>query len=138
MESQDDFEGWLMFMDDAIHQFLDDLPPAVSQRLDFTPESLVPLEEWLLSKYPSAKAILQPSENWTLDRVARYVGETIRRTLGGEWTIELDNQDYAYYRLPEIRKEGNWLECPASLVTTAIDRRRGDFMKTIVRNMRGR
>src|SRR5262249_35102032 len=138
MDSQDDFEGWLMFMDDTIQQLLDELPEDVAQQLDFTPESLVTLEKWLLSKYASAKAILQPSENWTLDRAARYVGETIRRTAGGVWGIELEKPDYAYYRLPEIRKEGGWVECPATLVTAAMDRRRGEFMKTIVRNMAGR
>jgi hypothetical protein len=135
MESQDDFEGWLMFMDDTIQQLLDELPEDVAQQLDFAPDSLVALEKWLLSKYLSTKAILQPSENWTLDRVARYVGETIRRTAGGEWSIELEKPDYAYYRLPEIRREDGWVVCPATLVTTAMDRRRGNFMKTIVQNM---
>jgi hypothetical protein len=135
MESQDDFEAYLMFMDDTIVQLFDYLPEEVAQQLDFTPESLVPLEKWLLGKYDSSKAILQPSENWALDRVAKYVGQTIRKTAGGEWHIELENPNYAYYRLPEIRNGRGGTECPVTLVTAAMDRRRGDFMKTIVQNM---
>jgi hypothetical protein len=139
MESQDDFEGWLMFMDDTIQQLFDELPQDVSQRLDFTPESLETLEKWLLSKYPSPAAILQPSENWLLDRLARYVGETIRRTAGGEWSIELNNPSIVFYRLPVIRRVegGGYADCPAALITASLDRRRGNYIRTIVQNIAG-
>src|SRR5262245_56127796 len=135
MKTRDDFEGWLMFMDDTIRQLLDELPPAVSRQLDFTLDSLSTLESWLLNKYPSTEAVLQPSENWFLDRISRYVGETIRRNAGGEWDIDTKNKADVYYRLPVVKKEGKWIECPASLVTAAADRRQGDYIQTIVQSL---
>jgi hypothetical protein len=122
-------------MDATIKQFLDELPEELAQRVDFTPESLDALEGWLLSKYDSPAAILQPSESWYLDRAAKYVGETIRRNAGGEWAIELEDPNYVYYGLPEIRNKHFAAECPATLVTASLDRRRGNYIRKIVENM---
>ncbi|VTR96940.1 hypothetical protein [Tuwongella immobilis] len=135
MIDKDGFEAWVMFVDDTIAQLLSELPEDTSQQLNFTPESLDVLEGWLLSKYDSPHAILQPSENWYIDRASKYVGETIRRNAGGEWAINLDDPSYAYYGVPEIRSERFSTECPASLVTASLDRRRGNFIRTIVENI---
>jgi hypothetical protein len=136
MIDREGFEGWLIFIDITIKQFLDELPEEVAQRLDFTPGSLDALEAWLLSKYESPAAILQPSENWFLDRSAKYVGETIRRSAGGEWDINLDNPSVVFYGVPVIRREGSsYTDCPASLVTASLDRRQGTYIRKIVENM---
>jgi hypothetical protein len=135
MIDQEGFEGWVIFIDATIKQFLDELPEEVSQRLDFTPESLDALEGWLLSKYDSPAVILQPSENWYLDRAAKYVGETIRRNAGGEWSINLDDPSLVFYGLPVIKRASGYLDCPASLVTASLDRRRGNFIRKIVENI---
>jgi hypothetical protein len=136
MIDQEGFEGWLLFIDDALQQFLDEVPDGVSQRLDFTPRSLDALEAWLLNKYDSPAAILQPSENWYLDRAARYVGETIRRSAGGEWAINLDNPSVVFYGVPVIKgMESSYTECPASLVTAALDRRRRNYIRMVVENI---
>ena len=135
MIDREGFEGWVIFIDATIEQFFDQLPDEVAQRLNFTPESLDALEEWLLSKYDSPAAILQPSENWYLDRAAKYVGETIRRNAGGEWAINLDDPSYAYYGVPEIRSERGGAVCPATLVTASLDRRRGNYIRTVVENI---
>ena len=135
MIDQEGFEGWVAFVDATIQQLFDELGSDVARRLDFTCESLDVLEEWLLNKYESVDEILQPSENWYLDRVAKYVGETIRRTVGGEWGIELGNPSYAYYGLPEIRTSKGETECPVTLVTASLDRRRGNYIRNIVESM---
>lgn len=135
MISQEDFEGWVDFMNETIDQFLYELPDEVGDTLDFSTESLSTLEEWLMSKYSSPAEILQPSENWWIDRASRYVGETLRRSAGGEWDIELSEPSAAFYGLPVIRKEGAWIECPASLVTASLDRREGDYIRAVVENL---
>jgi hypothetical protein len=135
MIDREGFEGWVIFIDATIKQLLDELPEEIAQRLDFTPESLDVLEGWLLSKYDSPAAILQPSENWYIDRASKYVGETIRRNAGGEWAINLDDPSYAYYGVPEIRSERFVAECPATLVTASLDRRRGNFIREVVENI---
>jgi hypothetical protein len=135
MIDREGFEAWVMFIDATIKQLLDELPEEVSQRLDFTPESLDVLEGWLLSKFDSPAAILQPSENWYIDRVSKYVGETIRRNAGGEWSINLDDPSLVFYGLPVIERKNGYPDCPASLVTASLDRRRGNFIRKIVENI---
>jgi hypothetical protein len=135
MISQEDFEGWVEFMDETISQFLHDLPDEVSDKLDYSTESLSALEEWLMNEYSSPADILQPSENWTIDRASRYVGETLRRSAGGVWDIELSGPSAAFYGLPVIRKSGAWTECPASLVTASLDRREGEYIRSVVGNL---
>ena len=70
MISQEDFEGWVEFMDETISQFLHDLPDEVSDKLDYSTESLSALEEWLMNEYSSPADILQPSENCCSSRIS--------------------------------------------------------------------
>ena len=134
MVTRDDFEAWLMFLDDCISQLIGYLPNDVSARLDFTPESLVPLESWLLATYDSPALILERSEVWVLDRCTRYVGEVLRINSGGVWDIDLVNEDNTFFGLPVVKK-GRWVDCPASLVTAALDRRQGNYMKRVIEKL---
>jgi len=132
MISEEDFEGWVEFMDTTLNQFFDELPEAMRDELDFSLESLDVLESWLLNRYASPAEILQPSENWSIDRASRYVGETLRRLAGGEWDLVRSDPSAAFYGLPVIKNAKGWTECPASLVTASLARREGDFIKNVV------
>jgi hypothetical protein len=96
--------------------------------MDFSADSLSVIEAWLLNEYSSPVDLLRKSEKTVIDMVARYVGETFRRNLGGTWRLELSNKQSVFYGLPVIEKFGLWTECPVSLVTAATDRRSGIFM----------
>lgn len=135
METHEDFEDWLMFMEGTIQQLMLEVPGELASSLNYAPAALDLLESWLMGRFPSTQAILQPENNWLLDRLARYVGETFRRNAGGEWDIELTNERDAFFGLPVIKKQGSWVECPASLVTASLDRRRGNYMRTILDNL---
>ena len=71
-----------------------------------------------------------------IDGLARYVGETFRQCLGGKWEIRLDDTHYVYYGIPQLKGLGGrqFVVCPATLVTAAIDRRRGDFWNMVLAN----
>lgn len=126
--TQDEFEHWLFEMDDRLDELISFLPSEAASRMDFSADSLSVIEAWLLNEYSSPVDLLKKSEKTVLDMVARYVGETFRRNLGGTWRLELSNKQSVFYGLPVIEKFGLWTECPVSLVTAATDRRSGIFM----------
>ncbi len=132
--TRDDFEQWLFDMDECIEEFLAFLPSDVQKRLDYSPSSLSTLESWLLTKYARVKEIMLDSERSTLDHASRYVGETFRKNIGGIWTIDQDNRDNAFYRIPVLQKKDLWTECPVTLVTASLDRRTGRYIEKVLQN----
>lgn len=137
---KEDFEYWLFEMDEAIQEFKNKLDQSISSRLDFTLESLDILESWILKQYNSPKDILEREEMETLDGLARYVGETYRKLIGGYWEIRFDDPKYAFYGLPQLTGfcEKATPICPHSLLTAAIDRRKGIYIRTILENTKNR
>ena len=133
--TRDDFEQWLFEMDERLDEFIGNVPRNVSMKMDYSVESLSLLENWLLTKYRSNNEILKDSEKQLLDMVARYVGEALRKNLGGVWNIDLKNKSSVYYELPVIEKQGCWTECPVTLVTASIDRRSGNYMAGVLNSI---
>lgn len=128
------FNEWVNTMESAIEQFLKALPKETAEQLDFTLPSLSVMEKWLLERYDSLQAIMLPEEAFYLDRAARYVGETILKYAQGEWDIDLENPYAAYYQRPVIRT-ASWIDCPSTLVTASLDRRKGNYIQQVVSNL---
>lgn len=134
MVTKDDFECWVMQMDEAIDEFANDtLPADLANGLDYSLESLDSLEMWLLDVYPDIPSVLQDSEKTVVDGASRYVGEVFRKQLGGIWSIDLVNPKNVYFNIPVVEMKGLWRECPASLVTAAVDRRTGCYISSTLR-----
>lgn len=134
---QEKFEYWLFEMDDALDCFLESLPSNTRSSLDFSPASLDAIESWLLSTYDSVQSVKQPDQAAILDGAARYIGETFRRNLGGKWMIETSDSDYVFFGIPTLsgcRGQQTSL-CPLALATASVDRRRGNYLRTIFENM---
>jgi hypothetical protein len=131
---RDDFEYWLFKMDDRLEALFNTVPENVAADLDYSPPSLSTLEQWLLSAFPDVESILADEHQELLDDLSRYVGETVRKALGGKWNIDLERPENAYFQIPVVEVEGSWSACPVTLVTASLDRRRGDFMETVLRN----
>jgi hypothetical protein len=136
IENNDKFEYWLMDMDDALIRFVDTLPTEIKAQIDFSPESLVVLEAWLLSKYSDTDKIMLMTESKVVDGAARYVGEVFRRCLGGKWVIDFKDKNNVFYGLPQLSGlPGQTVQiCPLTLVTASTDRRTGKFLYTIYLN----
>jgi hypothetical protein len=133
--TRDDFEHWLFEMDDRLEEFVGVLPTDISSKMDYSAESLSVLEGWLMTQYESVNDILKESEKPMLDMVTRYVGETLRKNLGGVWNIDLKNKKNVFYRMPVIEKQGSWTECPVTLVTASTDRRNGSFIAGVLNSI---
>lgn len=133
--TRDDFEFWLVVMDDALERFLAVLPPQIREKLDYSPSSLDALETWILDRYPSPQAMLERDQSRLVDGVARYIGETFRKTLGGYWDIRLDDPKFAFFALPILTgfEEKPTPFCPLTLATASADRRTGKYLCTILK-----
>ncbi|MFD1395979.1 hypothetical protein ACFQ40_09410 [Kroppenstedtia eburnea] len=125
------FQVWLMEMGDILERFIDHMPPETG--LDYTPESLLRLEEWILGHYPSVDDLLKESNKETLDALVRYTGQVYRKNLKGKWTIHLDDPNYAFFGLPMISFNIPRVDpvAPHSEVVASVDRRRGDYIYTV-------
>ncbi|AFY43308.1 hypothetical protein Nos7107_2708 [Nostoc sp. PCC 7107] len=138
LTTHNDFQWWLMDMDDALERFLAILPPQVKKKLDFSPSSLSTLEAWILDKYPNTPAMLESDQSRLVDGVARYIGETFRKSLGGRWDIQLDDPKFVYFGVPILTgfEEKPTPICPLTLATASADRRTGKYLRTILENIR--
>jgi hypothetical protein len=133
MTSEVQFQDWFAHMDDALKEFLAQLPVEVRERLDRSPESLGVLEAWLLERYPTMLAILEDEEASHLDGAARYIGEVFRKALGGHWRLRLNDLKYIYHGIPELwfLEKKDTPVAPLTLVTTSLDRRTGKHLALV-------
>jgi hypothetical protein len=134
---RDQFEFWLMEMDNAIEKFVNSASPEFHDKLDNSDESLSIVEQWLVSKYSNPKDTRPESEAIFLDGAARYVGEIFRVRTKSKWRIELNDKKQVFYGIPHL--QGGSLKaplCPLTTVTASTDRRTGNYFMTILQNVR--
>ncbi|MGX9707781.1 hypothetical protein [Laceyella tengchongensis] len=122
------FQYWLMEMRDRLDDLIEKLPKEL--QLDYSPDSLLRLESWILKNYATVGDILKDSEKTTLDSLARYVGEVYGRKLKEKWKLYLDVPDNVFYELPVIMVETELVPpiCPLTEVIASVDRRRGNYI----------
>lgn len=104
MTHENNFQIWLDLMDERILELKDMLPREISEKLDFSYESLNSLERYLLQRFDSIGQIRQESENnLILGKLARYFGEVVRKNVEEcYWFTVLDNKKHVYFQLPSI------------------------------------
>lgn len=131
-EQELDFDAWLTDMDDALDHFREHVPAVLAEQLDYSPESLVALENWLLQRYPDQESFKTDSSLALVDGIVRYVGETFVRSLGAHWTLSR-NPKNVYYGLPIVtgHPRETTPQCPHKLVSVATYRREGAFLRDV-------
>jgi len=126
--SRQDFQVWLA-SDVEVRDELYAMMPSDPGR-DMA--SLDALEAFLLARYPNPDAALALDQRGVLDAAARHIGLVMVLALGeASWDIDLDNPDNVYYRLPIVRMEDGAQECPLSMATAALDRRRPGYLRGV-------
>ena len=122
-------------MDDALESFFKNIPPSLSEKLDYSVGSLNFIEEWILSRYASINDVKKHEESEIFNGVVMYIGETFRKNLGGKWIIDFSNPADYCFGLPQLKFQyGIPPTCPMRLVTASIDRKKGTFISTILKN----
>lgn len=136
--TRDDFDHWIFSMGDDLEEFLSSTYFDSEQlsNLNYSIDSLTVIEQWILDRFNSTEEVIRNENADLVDKAVKYIGETFRKQLGGNWDIDLENQKNAYYNLPVLT---NYSEkatpiCPHTLVSAAADRRSGKFLKTILQN----
>jgi hypothetical protein len=124
---EESFQEWLFFASDVLEIFLEDFKEL---QLDYSSESLIRVEKWILQEYKTPEDILSENEKYTLDSLTRYVGEVYRRNLNGKWNLKLDDPSYAYYGVPLIEYINTKIPdtCPLYDITASIDRRGENYI----------
>lgn len=132
-ERKESFETWHA----SLYVYLDQLRAAVPDpaKLDFSVESLDTIEAWLLKKYPTlddARADMSGGVN----DAGVYIGEVIRKNAGrGKWQLD-EKEDSVFFGFPllvDFRQNGSC--SPVSLASASTDRRRGDYLRSVVSHL---
>ena len=139
MSSEQQFHAWLQQLPESIEILRNILAEDTGQTLDFSIDSLLMLEQWLLERYPDLKFIHENDEYHLMEAAGGYIGETIRQVVGGEWTIELKDEAYAYLGVPGIGGfKGNRRipsVYPLTWATTSLNRRTGEYIRTLAERL---
>ena len=125
-------------MDDFLHEFREH--PLVIEagiELDFSVASLDAVEALILKRFPKFEDVKKTAAASEINLFSIYVGETIRKNGGGRWGIDYEDEKMAFFSLPVVKGVGakRVTDCPMTLVTASTDRRRGDYLSSVVRNL---
>ncbi|MBA4603641.1 hypothetical protein [Thermoactinomyces mirandus] len=135
--SEDEFQKWLFFQSDELESFIKEFD---CLDLDYSPESLVQLEQWILKRHSSPKSFIKDEKAEVIDAMLRYVGQIYVKHLKWIWDIELKDQQYVFYSMPLVKpkddKDNIYAESPFSLLVASTDRRIGDYMYRMFMNMK--
>lgn len=131
MNALEQFTDWVDYLPEFIKEFQAMLDADLSDLMDYSPESLDLVEEWILTRYANTDEMLPTAERRTVNLLACYVGETMRRSRGGEWQLQSD-PDQVFYGLPVILMSDGDFDCPLTLVTASADRRTGNVLRTVI------
>ncbi|MBA4547456.1 hypothetical protein H1R82_05625 [Thermoactinomyces intermedius] len=131
--SRDQFEEWLFFASDVLEDFTNEL---TYLELDYSPESLIRLEKWILERHPSPDSLVKREKAEILDGMLRYVGEVYIKHLKAIWDVNLDDPQAVFYSMPIIRMPGNVIVSPFSEIVASSDRRWGDYIYKMFKNIR--
>lgn len=100
---QETFIEWTTFIEDRVNEWSTSAPKEIVKTLDYSPESLKVIEQYILSKY--TKETLGNSKNKIeIDALVSYYGETLRRNIPNSiWHIELDDENSVDFNTPSVK-----------------------------------
>ena len=131
MHSREEFQTWLA-LDLEVRE---ELYAVIGRELPPDAESLDTLEAFLLGRYPDPAAAVTLEHRGITDAAARHIGLVfVLNVDDAVWDIELDDEDRVFYRLPVVRFGDGAEECPLTLATASLDRRTGQYLRTVIEN----
>jgi hypothetical protein len=131
LHSAQEFQAWLA--NDV--EVRDELAGVIGQELGIDEKSLDELEAFLLRRYRDPGEALTLNNRAVLDAAARHIGLVMLLNVEGtSWAIDLKDEKNVYYRLPVIQLPDGADECPVTMATAALDRRTGEYLRTVVEN----
>lgn len=127
--STEEFQYWLARNEDL----REELEQMMGAELGIDPASVDAVEAFLLKRFPDPASALRLDARGIIDAASRQVGLVLLLNVdSAEWAINLEDKKRIYYQLPLIRFGNGDEECPLALVTACLDRRRGDYLRTVI------
>lgn len=133
--TQNDFQDWIFNMSDKMDYFTEEFARENNLLLDYSMESLESLERWIINNFKTIEDLKANPK--LLDLLTIYIGETFRKQIGGKWFMDLENKENAYYHMPVLTSpdyKGVKFKSPLTYATASIDRRKGNYISTILKN----
>jgi hypothetical protein len=103
-------EAWLSYSGALLAHFMSLFPPETQPLLDYSPASLVIVENWLCDRYEDYEDTLYEADEKLYPAVVMYVGETFRRNLKGHWVRYLSDEDESFPYDEKTIVEGDFVE----------------------------
>ncbi len=129
--NEQEFNKWLSNIPSVTQNLFNRFPDSLKTKLtnnDF--EALLEISEWVLQNVKSIEELKNNPELW--NEVSCYIGEVSRKILNGKWTIELENEDYVFFKSPTIESSVPSPICPMNLVTALLSRQNSSFIPKII------
>ena len=133
--TEENFQDWIFFISDKMEYFTGEFARENNLTLDYSIKSLEELEGWLLSNFKHHNDLI--AQKKLLDYITIYIGETVRKYIGGKWYIDLKNKKNAYYSMPVLTDTsyvGEVYVAPMTYATACISRKKGNYISTILLN----
>jgi len=133
--TEENFQDWIFFISDKMEYFTGEFARENNLTLDYSIKSLEELEGWLLSNFKHHNDLI--AQKKLLDYITIYIGETVRKYIGGKWYIDLKNKKNAYYSMPVLTDPsyvGEVYVAPMTYATACISRKKGNYISTILLN----
>ena len=126
-EKREVFTEWITFIEDRVDSWKESLDLDFANRLDYQPESLKIVEEYILSNY-NKDSLSNQDYKMPLDALISYFGETFRRNLSKtHWFIDLE-EDSFFFNVPALKSPIGTLISPHYLMRRVIQKNRGTFL----------
>lgn len=132
-DTKENCKEWISCIPDKMNRFTHEFAGNNHLLLDYTMASLNDLERWILSHYQDANELLDDSS--MLDYLTIYIGETFRGYLGGEWSIDLrdnENAPYPILLLMDTANKGETQFSPMALATDCVGADKGNYLSGIL------
>lgn len=135
--TKENFQEWIFLISDKMDYLTSVFAEEQGLMLDYSLKSLDQLEKWLLLHFEDPSEIIVDDKAELLDYLLIYVGQTFRQYIGGQWYIDLENKQNAYYSMPVLTDKhykGTIYKAPMLLITASINRKKGNFISTVLKN----
>lgn len=107
------FTNWLDSVEERVSTWISSLDIELGRQLNGTPESLMEIEKYLLTRFDNPRNIERRENSKELDAITTYIGQVLINHLPDKprWGVSMvDSTNYEFYFLP-------YLERPKPLVS---------------------
>jgi len=129
--NKQEFDKWLSMTPQSVENLFYRLPGSSKTKLEsYDLNGLQEISKWTLENISNINDLESNPELW--NELSCYIGKVCEKILNGRWSIELDDEDYIYFREPEITFDSLDPICPMYLITTLLSRQNSSFITTII------